>query len=140
MQARLEQEPPLVLLRLRRRLSRQAIVDALVDKLGLAPEKRDKVAGYYHELEVGTLDPNPVSSSVWTALADVLQANVRALAGLRPEPPPMSASVAYRRQPTETARYLASWSEDAADEDVSRPTRAQPPERDEVDKLFTGKV
>jgi hypothetical protein len=128
MQARLEQQPPILVLRLRRALRREAVVEALVAKLGLDPAKSGKVGGYYADLEVGILDPEPVDRRVWDVLAEVLKANVRALAGLRPEPPPPLAA-AYHREPTMTLRetMLAG----------SRPVSPTPAEPDEIDRLFT---
>jgi hypothetical protein len=127
MQARLEQQPPILLLRLRRALSREAVVEALVAKLGLDPAKSGKVGGYYHELEVGILDPEPVSARVWDVLAEVLKANVRALAGRRPEP--AAPAAAYMREPTIVLRERTDMPMAAAS--------APPPEPDEVDRLFT---
>jgi len=128
MQARLEQQPPILLLRLRRALSREAVVAALVDTLRLDPAKSGKVAGYYHDLEVGNLDPEPVSRRVWEVLAELLSANVRGLAGLRPEAP--AAAVAYRREPTLMQAKL-----DHAAPVAAAPEAAEP---DEIDVLFTG--
>jgi len=128
MQARLEQQPPILVLRLRRALRREAVVDALVAKFGLDPAKSGKVGGYYADLEVGILDPEPVDRRVWDVLAEVLKANVRGLAGLRPEtPPPLAA--AYHREPTMTLRESALG--------VPAPAVATPAEPDEVDRLFT---
>jgi hypothetical protein len=144
MQAHLEREPPLLVLRRRRKLPRAAVVDAIVKSLGLDLRKRDKVAGYYHELEVGTLDPKPVSGKVWDALGEFLHANVRALAGLRP--PPIAVAEAFRREAD-----LASWAP-MPDARVAEPKRRRyrashrpgvdrpraEPEQDEIDRLFTG--
>lgn len=130
MQARLEQEPPLLLLRLRRKLTRAAVVDAIVTRLGLDPGRKDKVGDYYHRLEVGTLDPEGVDRSVWDVLAGVFQANARALAGARPEPPPAPAA-AYLREPTGLLASLDRVAPGApAPEDREEP--------DEVDRLFLG--
>jgi hypothetical protein len=128
MQARLERQPPLLVLRLRRALRREAVVEALVTRLGLDPAKSGKVGGYYADLEVGILDPEPVDRRVWDVLAEVLNANVRGLAGLRPEPPPPAA--AYLREPTIAMQPRLSA---MAPESVA-PTPADP---DEVDRLFT---
>ena len=125
MQARLEQQPPILLLRLRRKLSREAVVSALMGQLRLDPGKGDKVGGYYHELEVGILDPNRVNRRVWDVLADVLKANVRGLAVFRPEPPGLAAS-AFMREPTGTQARLAH-----------APESPKTEEPDEIDKLFT---
>ena len=128
MQARLEQQPPILLLRLRRKLGREAVVAALMGQLRLDPGKSDKVGGYYHDLEVGNLDPEPVDRRVWDVLADVLKANVRGLAVFRPEPPGLAAS-AYMREPTMPALY----------ERVSvSPEEANANEPDEIDELFLG--
>ena len=127
-QARLEQQPPLLVLRLRRALGRQAIVDALVARLGLDPAKSGKVGGYYADLEVGILDPEPVDRRVWDVLAEVLKANVRALAGSAPEPPaapPLPRTTGSRRSAVEAQRVGAT-----------RPERAEP---DDVDRLFLGR-
>lgn len=125
MQARLEQEPPLMLLRIRRKLSREAVVDALLRALSLDPAKREKVDGYYHQLETGLLDPEPVDRTVWEVLSDLLRANTRALA-LNRQPPP-AAAPAFRRF---DADFVLE----------ERAVHAAPleEERDEVDTLFTG--
>lgn len=140
-QARLEQEPPLLVLRRRRKLSRGAVVDALVKTLALNPKKRDKVARYYHELEVGLLPVKPVSAKVWAALDGFLEANVRVLAGLRP-PPLAGAAPRYRRVPDDTRIFSRTAAPESAVDDVlsleAEPPPPEPPERDEIDELFTG--
>lgn len=123
MQARLEHEPPILLLRQRRKLGRRAVVDTLIDALGLDPTKREKVAGYYHELEVGLLDPTGVDGSVWRTLGDVLTANVEALAGVR-----------EGLLPAPQAVYLRS---EEAGPAPAGPEQPSPAERDEIDRLFT---
>ncbi len=128
MQARLEAEPPLLALRLRRKLTRETVVDALVKRLGLDPGKSDKIGGYYHELEVGILDPKPVDRRVWDVLSDVLTANVRALAEFRPEPPPPAPAAAYMREPAMLAKL------DHAPAQPAEPDANAP---DEIDRLFT---
>jgi hypothetical protein len=125
MQARLEHEPPLMLLRIRRRLSREAVVDALLRTLGVDPGNREKVDGYYHQLETGLLDPEPVDRTVWDVLSDLLRANTRALAVTRPMPP--AATTAYRR-----------FDADFVLEERAAPTVPVDEGRDEVDRLFTG--
>lgn len=127
MRARLEQEPPLLVLRLQRRLTRDAVVDALVRGLGLDPAKREKVARYYHELEAGLLDPAPVDTRVWDALDAFLSAKVRALAGLRLTP--AVAEARYRRDADFSLELQAP---------APAAEPAERAERDEVDRLFTG--
>jgi hypothetical protein len=141
MQARLEHEPVLLILRKRRKLTREAVVGALVSALGLDPEKREKVAGYYHELEVGTLDPTPVSSRVWDALGDLLHANVRLIAGLRP--PPTAPEAVFHRYapyvaPAEPIVELLSMDAGEPKPPTAATDRLRLPERDEIDRLFTG--
>ena len=127
MQARLETEPALLVLRRRRKLTREVVVDALVKRLGLDPAKSDKVGGYYHDLEVGNLNPDRVDGSVWDVLADVLKANARSLAGIRLEPPALAMS-AYMREPTGTQAKPAG-------APAAVPSAAEEP--DEIDRLFT---
>jgi hypothetical protein len=134
MQARLAGNPPLLTLRLRRKLTRDAVVGALVTALRLDPAKTAKVGGYYHELETGLLPTAGVDVSVWDALREVLGANVRALAA-RAVPVPPLASPAFLRE--------RNFVDD--DRPTSAPvpqresaTPAATPEPDEVDRLFTG--
>jgi hypothetical protein len=128
LQARLEQEPPLLALRLRRKLSRGSVVDAIVAALGLDPAKREKVDGYYHRLETGLLEPGGVNRSVWDALGDFLGANVRALAGVASPPPPAAPALSYLRRADDVQKRLYSMSVEHA--------RVEP-EPDEIDRLFT---
>jgi hypothetical protein len=132
-QARLEQQPPVLVLRLRRRITREAVIDALVGRLGLDAAKRRKVGRYYHELETGLLDPEPVDRSVWDVLADVLEANVRALASLRQPPPELVSGMILLRAPAPRGDIFdlpTVFAEQVAVEDGP----------DEVDRLFTGAV
>ena len=99
-QARLQHEPPILLLRQRRKLGRRAVVSGLVGALGLDAGKREKVASYYHELEVGLLDPAGVSGAVWQALNDLYSANVEALARIRERYAEPSQAVYLRAEDT----------------------------------------
>jgi hypothetical protein len=128
MQARIAQEPPLLVLRRRRRLGRHAVVDGLVRLLGLDAAKEDKVARYYHELEVGLLDATRVNRRVWACLRDLLGADVESLLARprRPEPPATATAVAYLR------------ASDLTLNEVHAPAAAAREEPDEVDRLFTG--
>ena len=105
-------------------------MDALVGALGLDPAKSEKVDGYYHELEVGLLDPEPVDRSVWDVLADVLQ-------GERPRArwSPTGASCGAGVSPTCASRrsMQARLSTRAA-----APAAAADEGPDEIDRLFTG--
>jgi hypothetical protein len=119
-----EGQPPLLELRTRRGLKRDAVVDALVQLLGLDPKKRAKVKRYYHELESGLLEPRGVDRRVWEALAETLKAQIADLVAWRPRPLEPVGEVYLRRAdaPAGFARSLA---------------RPQEPE-DEVDRLFRG--
>lgn len=127
MQARVEQQPPILVLRLRRALRRDAIVRSLVGRLGLDAAASGKVDRYYHDLEVGRLDPEGVDRRVWDVLADLLGANVRRLATLRPEPPHEVAFYRPMNQPELAARL-----------DAATAAPGEPDAPDEVDMLFTG--
>jgi len=101
-----------------------------VGQLRLDPGKSDKVGGYYHDLEVGNLDPEPVDRRVWDVLAYVLKANVRGLAGARPEPPGGPA-VAYHRYPEMELHERMSIEPAAAASEPAAP--------DDIDELFLGR-
>ena len=121
----LEGEPPLVTQRVRLGLKRDAVVDALLGALRLAPGKRERLREAYHELETGQLDPAGVDASVWSSLAEILQANVRELAAWRP--PQLPLEVAYRVADAEIRLATGS------------AIRQHPlSEPDEVDRLFRG--
>jgi hypothetical protein len=119
----LQHEPPLLELRRRQGLKRAAVVDGLLGLLGLAESSRPRLAHAYHELETGQLDPAGVDASVWSALAELLKANVRELAGWRP--PPLAAEPAFRASAASISL--------ASDVTVDHNRVAEP---DEVDRLF----
>lgn len=121
MRAWVRGEPPLLELRKARRLRRGEVVERLTGLLGLATGSEKKVAGYYHELESGLLEPRGVDARVWEALAQVLGTDVRALARWRPAP--LDTKLAYLRAlgPMKT--------EEVVPPEVLR-------EDDEVDRLF----
>jgi hypothetical protein len=121
----LEGEPPILELRVHRRLKRDEVVDRLLVALGLATKLRPRLQEAYHELETAQLDPAGVDASVWSALAEILGANVRELAAWRP--PPLAASPAYRLQ------SLERWVETDVNVRQDRYAAA-----DEVDRLFRG--
>jgi hypothetical protein len=122
-QAWIEGEAPLVALRARRGLRREAVVDFVIETFGLDPAKREKVRRYYHELETGQLDRRGVSARLMEALAKLLGAQVGDLLAWRPRPP--TAEVPYYR---------------ASAPAMAAPAAAPPvqDEPDEIDALFTG--
>ena len=115
-------EPPLLELRKSRRLKRADLVARLTGLLGLSPDREQKVAGYYHELEAGLLPPRGVDARVWDALRELFGTDVRSLARWRPPPAPPQPAVLYRgrQMATRAAASLAMLI----------------PEEDEVDRLF----
>ena len=115
-------DSPLLALRVRRGVKRAAVVDALVQRLGLDPAKREKVSRYYHELETGQLEPEGVDRGVWTVLAETLSGRIDDLFAWRPKSDATSAVFARRTAP--------------AAEALEAPSRESAPE-DEVDRLFT---
>jgi hypothetical protein len=119
-----EGQPPLLELRTRRGLRRDAVVDALVKLLGLDPTKRAKVKRYYHELESGLLEARGVDRRVWEALAETLRAQAADLVAWRPRPLEPLGEVYLRRADT-----LAEFTLFTA--------RPEEPE-DEIDRLFRG--
>lgn len=123
--ARLATDPPILELRVRRRLRRDEVVDRLLVALGLSPKSRGRLQTAYHELETAQLDPAGVDPSVWSALAGILGESVRELAAWRP--PPLAAEPAYRLQsPDLRVERSVDFRQD--------PVAAE----DEVDRLFRG--
>ncbi len=121
----LQREPPLLDLRVRRGLKRDAVVDALLRALKLETSSRPRLADAYHELETGQLDPAGVDASVWRVLGEILKANVRELAAFRPRPLP--ASPAYRLKSPEVSlesQFVLRQDQPAAGDEVDRLFRA----------------
>lgn len=127
MRAQMSGEPPLLVVRTERRLGRGAIVNALMTTLGIDPAKKERVDDYYHELEVGLLDPRGVSGRVFDVLSRVLGIDVRALA--RPWPV-TDTTVLYQR-----ASGAGGEGQPVTPAPAARPEIS---ERDDVDELFTG--
>lgn len=125
-------EPPLLRLRVRRKLRFGAVVKQLAAALQVQDVTR--LEGYYHRLEGGLLDPEPVDGTVWAVLEKLLQAPARALALASPGGPGPESAVFYRAE-------LAQATFDALPPDQAagpRTTDPSPAERDELDRLFLG--
>ena len=126
MEAFTEGEPPLLRLRVHRRLTRDAVVEALVNGLNLDFRKTAKVRRYYHELETGLLDPARVDARVFSVLAKTLRARVADLVASRP--PPFELSALYLRDARDEAEPPGAPPFEAPENDAEEP--------DEVDLLF----
>jgi len=120
---------PLVDLRAARGLRREEVVDHLIAALGLDRRKREKVKGYYHELENGLLDVTRVDRRVWEALADRLKVGISDLLAWRPRP--LAGAAAYARRNEAVAQWPPAGAPTRLDQesDTVRGT-------DEIDQLF----
>jgi hypothetical protein len=126
---------PALLPRLRDRagVKRSDLVERLAAELGVSGRK-DKVAGYYHQMEQGLLPARGVSDRVLDALARIVGENAQALrdAGRQLTPPAQGPA----------ATPAAAFARRARVEPASAPSPGtQPPgqgEWDEVDELFRG--
>jgi hypothetical protein len=129
---------PAVLPRLRdrARLTRGALVERLAESLGVG-DRREKVAGYYHEMEQGLLPSAGVSGRVLEALAGIVGASAEALrtagAPLSGEPPGDEAAAAVFAR---TAKQAPEYG--APDEPLEARDADRASDWDEVDELFMG--
>jgi choline dehydrogenase-like flavoprotein len=121
-------------LRHRARLRRSEVVARLAEELGAAGAQADKVAGYYHRMEQGTLPAAGVSDRVLEALGRVVGVTLERLreAGRSAGGPPPSpaAAGAFARVGSPDPKYVE------AGQLVRDETPGEP--RDEIDALFTG--
>jgi hypothetical protein len=113
---------PLVALRVSRGVRREQVVDAVMGAFGLAAERREKVKGYYHDLESGQIAPRGLDLRLVDLLAQTLQATRDAILNWRPRT--VEAAPAYR---------TAEGQELMRDLPAPVPSPAMP---DEVDRLF----
>ncbi|HEV2752902.1 MAG TPA: hypothetical protein VGV36_03580, partial [Solirubrobacteraceae bacterium] len=129
---------PVVLprLRARARLRRSELVARLAAALGVG-DREEKVAGYYHAMEQGELDPAGVSDRVLEALARLTGTTAQALreaaTALQPGVGPAAADAPiFARTARPEPEHLASLGAPPADAPAERFGR------DVVDALFTG--
>jgi hypothetical protein len=120
----LQSDPPLVELRRRRGVKREEVVEGLLRAHGLKPASRERMRDAYHELETGQLDPAGVAPSVWSALADILKANVRDLAGWRLPPAAPSPTYFRANEMSLERRLVIRHDSDAAGDEIDRLFRA----------------
>jgi|SRR5215210_140441 len=121
----LEGNAPLVQLRVRRGVTRDAVVDAVLEEFSLGPDRRAVVKRYYHELESGRLDPARLSRQLLDLLTRVLETPAASILAWRPRP--LDVAPALR-----AARSVAA---DAVFETAAR-ARAPAPDDEEVRALF----
>jgi hypothetical protein len=119
-------ETPLLELRRRRGMKRDALVDGLMQALALPAAGREKVKRYVHELEGGLRDLRIVDQRVREALADLVGARVADLLASRPPPAKPVAATYLRARHAPTVAYSRA----PAAFDLQR----EPP--DEIDRLF----
>ena len=129
-------QPPLLELRTRRRMKRDAVSSWLVSALGLDAKKERKVARYYHQLESGQLELAGVDQRVWEALSRLFEANVRQVAAWGQAPLKPRLSVAFRHADELAAFSLAIPDPRPPEPAPSEPAAAEADEGDEVDRLF----
>ena len=128
---------PVVLprLRARARLRRSELVARLAAALGVS-DREAKVAGYYHAMEQGELDPAGVSDRVLDALARLTGTTTKALrdaaTALQPGAGPAAAVPTFARTAEPEPGHLASLAA------ASPEPRSERSEIDLVDELFTG--
>jgi hypothetical protein len=125
---------PALLPRLRDRagLKRSELVERLADALGVSGRK-DKVAGYYHEMEQGLLPARGVSDRVLEALGQLVGETAQALRDAGRALAPSGHGPASTPRPAFARRAS---SESGPAEPAVAP--AGPAEWDEVDQLFRG--
>jgi hypothetical protein len=123
----LEREPGLLVLRRRRGLRVDEVVDVLANRLRV--KNRAKLKARYQELEGGLLDPRRVQATVWDALRAVVgPAAAEAAAWGRPTPP---AAPAFRFAQAPMLESAAFSARERVSDDRGV---VEPP--DEVDRLF----
>jgi len=128
-------------LRAKVRIKRADVVDRLAAAIG-APEKAAKVAGYYHQMEVGKLPSEGVSDRVLQALAGIFGESAESLraagsvttAGGGDEQ--VGPRIAFARTAVHHPEY-ADETPEAAQPDVGT-AAVMPDEDDLIDRLFTG--
>ena len=120
-------QPPLLAERVRRGWRRDEIVDWIRERFGIAEEKREKVARYWHELETGLLPASRISERLREALSERFGDALEA--ALTWERPSIEARLRYQRAPGVLYEMQASVEEIA----LAAPVQS---ERDAVDELF----
>ena len=118
-------------LRNRARIKRSELVERLADALGVG-DRAERVGDYYNRMEHGRLPADGVSSRVIEALAGIVGASAEAI---------REAGAAAAEAGGPDLLYTRMALSDAvveADEVAAPAASSLPPDRDEVDELFTG--
>ena len=123
-------------LRKRARLTRPQVVERLAATLG-AGGREQKVAGYYHEMEQGTLDSRRVSERVLAALGEIYGTTAEKLREIG-EPLGTGTSAAGAPAPAMTRKAKPAPEYAVEDRELRAEPVAPAEERDEIDELFTG--
>lgn len=135
---------PTMLPRLRHQaaLTRGQVVERLSAMLGV-PDRSDKVGGYYHEMEHGTLDSSRVSERVLAALGEIYGTTAEKLREIgeplgeaRPAAGGMPSPAMARKAFPDPDYAAQSILDD--DRELARSAPGEPAQRDEIDELFTG--
>lgn len=120
-------------------LGQVEVVKELSSALDATPAEVNKIDGYYHDLEWGTLPSSGISKKVYDALASILQTKPGTLkeagAALGPGRP-SSAGMAFARTVDETEFELDGQESPAMDVPSGNFRASDPPDR--IDDLFTG--
>ena len=118
-------------LRNRARIKRSELVERLAEALGVG-DRAERVGDFYNRMEHGRLPAEGVSSRVIEALAGIVGASAEAIreAG-RTAGEAGGPDLLYARMTLSDAAY-------DADEVAAPAASSLPPDRDEVDELFTG--
>lgn len=66
--------PVLATLRQKAKLTQRSVVEAIARSIGASPEETEKIDGYYHRLEWGSLPPDRLSQDLFGTLTKVLRA------------------------------------------------------------------
>ncbi|MDQ2621942.1 MAG: hypothetical protein M3Y45_02765 [Actinomycetota bacterium] len=132
----------LVTLRNGLKLRRTEVVDSLADRLDAAGSEKEKIDGYYHDLEWGTLPAAGISDRVIDSLAAILDTTAAHLreAGrtLGPGRSTSASGLVFSRTVPGDDRLEFGVLESAVEEvdQGAAGRQADPPDR--IDQLFTG--
>ncbi len=120
-------------------LKQSDVVSELATAFDASPEEREKIDGYYHDLEWGTLPASGVGDGVLDTLARILKTNRERLreAGRALGPSQASATgPVFARMADDAEFELEGVASMESPEATGEARRSDPPDR--IDQLFTG--